>query len=78
MPASLVPSIVVGVRKARSSEAAKLVKVCDWLQQLATELKRGESFPVTRLICLKAVCRDHKPATAFALYLANLAGAGVP
>ena len=74
MPASLVRSIVFGVRNARSSEAAKLVKVCDRLQQLAAELRRGESFPVTRLTCLKAVCRDHKLATEFALRLANLAG----
>lgn len=62
------------MRNAQSSEAARLVKVCDRLRHLAAELKRGGSFPVTRLTCLKAVCRDHKLATAFALYLANLAG----
>ena len=74
MLAPLVRSIVIGVRNARSSEAAKLVKVCDRLKHLAAELKRGEGFPVTRLTCLKAVCRDHKLTTAFALHLANLAG----
>ncbi len=62
------------VKNAPPAEAAKLVKVCDRLSQLAPELKRGESFSVTRLTCLKTVCANHKVAASFARYLVNLAG----
>jgi hypothetical protein len=62
------------VKNSPSVKAAKVMGVCSRLSELATELERGESFPVTRLTCLKAVCADHELATTFALYLANLAG----
>ena len=42
------------MKNALSAEGTKLVRVCSRLRQLASELKRGDSFPVTRLTCLKA------------------------
>ena len=65
--------MVLRVKNVPSEGAGKLARVCTRLKQLVSELKRGASFPVTRLTCLKAVCADHKLASAFALYLANLA-----
>ncbi len=56
-----------------SNVKAKLRK----LAQVASELRRGQSFNITRLTTIKGFCTDPEAATRFAVFLARQAQAAL-
>ena len=51
---------------------SKVVPKIRQLATIATELREGASFNITRLTTLKSLCEDSTAATRFALHLAQL------
>lgn len=49
----------------------KIVKKLRSLQEIATNLREGKYFNITRLTMLKVFCRDSDAASQFALFLAK-------
>ncbi len=60
-------------RPAASKVTPKLRK----LAQMASDLRHGKSFAITRLITLKSFCDDPDAATQFAVFLAQQAQAAL-
>lgn len=58
--------------KKAPSPTAKVVPKIRQLASIATELREGASFNITRLTTLKSLCEDATAAARFALYLAQL------
>jgi len=48
-----------------------IVKKIQALTQIATDLRQGKDFNITRLTLLKGLCEDANDAAAFALYIAK-------
>ena len=46
------------------------------LAQLAADLRRGESFEVTRLTILKSLCKEHSTPNRFVTYPPSRTGRG--
>ena len=57
------------MKKART---AKVVPKMRQLTRIATDLREGGSFNITRLTTLKSLCEDSSAAARFALHLAQL------
>jgi len=58
--------------KKSPSSTAKVIPKIRQLATLATELREGASFNITRLTTLKSLCEDATAAARFALHLAQL------
>jgi hypothetical protein len=54
-----------------SEVPAKTVKKLQTLAQIATDLRQGEHFNITRLTMLKSLCSDPEAAAKFAVHLAS-------
>ena len=58
--------------KKQPSQASKAIPKIRQLASIATELREGASFNITRLTTLKSLCEDATAAARFALHLAQL------
>lgn len=61
--------VVPPVKKIDPEQAARKIKA---LAQIASELRKGENFQITRLTILKSLCSDYQAAAHFALHIAKL------
>ena len=62
--------VVPPVKKVDPEQAARKIKA---LAQIASQIREGENFQITRLTVLKSLCSDHEAAAHFALHIAKLA-----
>ena len=58
--------------KKPPSQASKAIPKIRQLASIATELREGASFNITRLTTLKSLCEDATAAARFALHLAQV------
>src|SRR5262244_2967541 len=58
--------------KKQPSSTSKIIPKIRQLATMATELREGASFNITRLTTLKSLCEDTTAAARFALHLAQL------
>src|SRR5215471_9069633 len=58
--------------KQPPSQASKAIPKIRQLASIATELREGASFNITRLTTLKSLCEDATAAARFALHLSQL------
>src|SRR4029450_6808659 len=58
--------------KKPPSSTSKIIPKIRQLATMATELREGASFNITRLTTLKSLCEDATAAARFALHLAQL------
>jgi hypothetical protein len=61
--------------KPHSAQATpkEIVAVVRALEQILADLRRGQSYQITRLTRLKRLCADSAPATQFAAFVAQRA-----
>jgi len=56
----------------KAEDRAKALAKVKKLAGIATQLRRGRDFPITRLTMLKSLCQDPVAAARFGLYLTKL------